>query len=66
MFGLVKKSDLQREKELRVFYDTETVIRLKAIEDYLDVDFFHGDKSKPHYRKKRVVAKKLGRSRKNK
>lgn len=37
---------------------------VKALEDYLDVDFFHGDKSKPHYRKKRVIIKKLGRPRK--
>ena len=43
-----------------------TDTKIKAIEDYLDVDFFHGDKSVPHYRKKRVVFKKLGRPRKNK
>lgn len=40
--------------------------KLKALEDHLDIEFFHGDKSKPHYRKKRVVVKKLGRPRKNK
>jgi hypothetical protein len=38
--------------------------RIHAIQDYLDIEFFHGDKSKPHYRKKRVIVKKLGRPRK--
>lgn len=43
-----------------------TDTKIKAFEDYLSVDFFHGDKSKPHYRKRKVVVKKLGRPRKNK
>lgn len=38
--------------------------KLKALEDYLNIEFFHGAKSKPHYRKKKVIIKKLGRPRK--
>lgn len=41
-------------------------IKRFALEDYLDIEFFHGDKSKPHYRKKRVIKKPVGRPRKKK
>lgn len=40
--------------------------RLAALEDYLDIEYFHGTKYKPHYRKRKVVKKKLGRPRKDK
>lgn len=38
--------------------------RLKAIEDYLSIEFFEGEKNKPHYRRRKVVVKKIGRPRK--
>ena len=40
--------------------------KLQALEDYLNIEFFHGDKSKPHYRKKRVIKRPVGRPRKKK
>ena len=40
--------------------------KVGALEDHLNVDYFNGPKYAPHYRKKRVVAKKLGRPRKTK
>ena len=40
--------------------------RLDAIEDYLNIDFFAGSTQKPHYRKRKIVVKKIGRPRKNK
>ena len=43
-----------------------TAKKLKTLEDYLDIEYFEGDKQKPHYRKRRVITKKLGRPRKAK
>lgn len=38
--------------------------RLTALEEYLGIEFFNGPTQKPHYRKLRVVKKKLGRPKK--
>ena len=38
--------------------------RRRALENYLDIEFFHGNKTVPHYRKKKVIIKKMGRPRK--
>ena len=35
--------------------------KINALEDYLDVEYFEGGVQKPHYRKRRIVAKKRGR-----
>lgn len=40
--------------------------KVKALEDYLGIEYFNGDKYKPHYRKRKVVKGKVGRPRKNK
>jgi len=62
MFSLYK-----RLREAEDAIDTLNVVMIKevtkreALEDYLGVEFFHGDKVRAHYRKKKQVAKKLGR-----
>jgi hypothetical protein len=38
--------------------------KLEAMEDYHDIKFFDGEHNKPHYKRRRVVVKKLGRPRK--
>lgn len=40
--------------------------KIEALEDYLGIEYFNGDKYKPHYRKRRVTKGKVGRPRKNK
>lgn len=55
----------QSVNELEALLLEEQTRRL-AMEDYLDIEFFHGDKSKPHYRKKRVIKRPVGRPRKKK
>lgn len=40
--------------------------KIEALEDYLGIEYFNGPKYKPHYRKRKVIAKKMGRPRKNK
>lgn len=40
--------------------------KLKALEEYHDIEYFSGNKCKPHYRKRRVFTKKMGRPRKHK
>jgi hypothetical protein len=38
--------------------------KIKAIEEYLDIEYFNGDKYKPHYRKRKTVKRPVGRPRK--
>lgn len=62
MFKLFKRVDLLEIVE--DYQDIEIkllVTKLQSLENYLDIEFFHGNKCKPHYRKKRVIIKKLGR-----
>jgi hypothetical protein len=40
--------------------------KLSALEDHFDLKFYHGDKKKPHYRKRKEQPKRpVGRPRKN-
>lgn len=42
----------------------DVTTRLRALEQYLGIEFFNGPTQKPHYRKVRVITKKLGRPKK--
>jgi hypothetical protein len=44
----------------------DTAKRIRALEQYLDIEYFNGPKYKPHYRKRKTIIKKLGRPRKTK
>ena len=38
--------------------------KIQALEDYLKVDYFSGERRKPHYRARKVIKKKVGRPKK--
>lgn len=41
--------------------------RIKALEDHLNIEYFHGDKQKAHYRKRKTPPKRpIGRPSKKK
>lgn len=69
IFTRVAKLEARAERdsalmELLVSENTEIKTRLTALEEYLNIEFFNGPMQKPHYRKTRVITKKLGRPKK--
>lgn len=59
-------SNSKKRIEVLEQWNLELERRITALEDYLEVEYFSGGKNKPHYRKVRKIAKKLGRPRKSK
>lgn len=58
---------LARLEKTEEFQDKEIEIlmtRVHSLEEYLDIEFFNGPTQKAHYRKTRVITKKLGRPKK--
>ena len=61
-----KQIDLNVNIDLLASNTSFAHTKLAALEDYLDIQYFQGDKSKPHYRKRRTFKRPVGRPRKNK
>lgn len=65
MFKIFKQ--VARLEKTEGFQDQEIeilMVKVRALEEYLNIEFFNGASQKPHYRKLRVVKKKLGRPKK--
>lgn len=62
MFNIFKKRKETEEQISKIY--SNLIKKQTAIEDYLDIEFFDGGSQKPHYRKKRVIKKPVGRPRK--
>lgn len=56
---------LEEKQSVLISAHNNVAGRQNALQDYLDIDYFNGEVYKPHYRKRKVVKKKLGRPRKN-
>jgi len=57
MFGFVTKKEWEEtiNQLTRSQYECDLLQqRLKHLEDHLGLDYYHGDKNKPHYRTKRT------------
>ena len=67
-FSKRTREEIERLEEMVVdqaFLLKETRTKLRALEEYHNVEFFHGPSTKPHYRKKRPPKKRpVGRPRK--
>lgn len=62
MFNIFKRiTEIENYSDETAEAASYTSYKLKALEDYLGIEFFHGDKMRPHYRKKKVIKKKVGR-----
>ena len=62
MLNIFKRlSNLEANEKFTADVLLNEIARRTALEDYLGIEFFHGDKMRPHYRKKKQIAKKVGR-----
>lgn len=65
MFKIFKR--VARLEKTEEFQDQEIeilMVKVRTLEEYLDIEFFNGPTQKPHYRKTRVITKKMGRPKK--
>lgn len=70
MFNLFTKNNERIDELEQVNQEIVTICvtqgkKIKALEEYLKVEYFNGPKYKPHYRKRKVTKGKVGRPRKN-